>query len=70
MDTEMGEKNRSQWQKKNKTNTWQREKCTRSKEKKRKKKQLLLITERKSCYIWFHGCKLDCIHVAIAYAIR
>lgn len=22
------------------------------------------------CYIWFHGCKLDCIHVTIAYAIR
>lgn len=21
-------------------------------------------------YIWFHGCKLDCIHVTIAYAIR
>lgn len=38
-------------------------------------KQLLLITKRKTkssiqCYIWFHGCKLDCIHVTIAYAIR
>lgn len=31
--------------------------------KKRRKKSM-------QCYIWFHGCKLDCIHVTIAYAIR
>lgn len=41
-------------------------------------KQRLLATKRKKTkqkslmqrYIWFHGCKLDCIHVTIAYAIR
>lgn len=37
-------------------------------------KQLLLITIKKSKsmqhYIWFHSCKLDFIHVTIAYAIR
>lgn len=38
--------------------------------------QLLLIRRRKNiyillqCYIWFQGCKLDCTHVTIAYAIR
>lgn len=38
-------------------------------------KELLLATKKENkssmqCYIWFHGCKLDCIHVTIAYAIR
>lgn len=50
-------------------NTWQKEKYTKSKtasarHRKRKKKSSM------QCYIWFHGCKLDCIHVTIAYAIR
>lgn len=51
-----------------KQNTWQKEKCTRSKKTAsahHKEKKLSM-----QCYIWFHGCKLDCIHVTIAYAIR
>lgn len=45
------------------------------KEQKKKKKTASAHHKKKNkssmqCYIWFHGCKLDCIHVTIAYAIR
>lgn len=51
-----------------KQNPWQKEKCTRSKNSSylaKKKKN----NKSMQCYIWFHICKLDFIHVTIAYAI-
>lgn len=48
-------------------NTWQREKCTRSC---RAPAQQTEQIKSMQCYIWFHSCKLDFIHVTIAYAIR
>lgn len=51
-----------------KQNTWQKEKCTRSKtDSARHEKE-----KNHQCNVrfWFHSCKLDCIHVTIAYAIR
>lgn len=42
-------------------------------QKKTNKRKDLCSPQKKSsmqCYIWFHSCKLDCIYVTIAYAIR